>query len=220
VKARFSLLLAIGLLGCSGDATSPITFGAFGPLSGDAGRGSFRFGVATAATQIEDDNPHTDWYLWTQPVASGGLQIDDAALAHYRDELAALRAMGIHPVVTLHHFSNPVWIADPRDIGCQTGPSDANLCGLGSPGGAAVIAQMAEHAALIAQRFGEGWIDGIHDVLVAFHARYPDLRWSSARPASRPTSASGAPRTSCASSRRSPGRATRASTSAATTTGA
>jgi len=200
VKAGFFLVLALGLAGCSDDATSPIMFGTFGPLSGDAGRGSFRFGVATAATQIEDMNPHTDWYLWTQPIAGGGLgrgtfvgdavrgysramddlglltqlgvdsyrfsiewariepakdQLDEAALAHYRDELVALRAAGIHPVVTLHHFSNPVWVADPRDLDCRAGPSDTNLCGLGSAGGAAVIAQMAEHAALIAQRFGD-----------------------------------------------------------------
>jgi len=54
--------------------------------------------------------------------------IDQAAIAHYRDELTALRAMGIHPVVTPHHFSNPVWVADPRDPDCTAGASDANLC--------------------------------------------------------------------------------------------
>jgi beta-glucosidase len=140
------------LVSCSSDAIAPISFGRFGPLSGDAGRGSFRFGVATAATQIEDLNTATDWYVWTRPkpdglghatfvgdatrgytkaiedvglVAALGVDsyrfsiewariepargtIDEAAIAHYRDELIALRAMGIHPVVTLHHFSNPV----------------------------------------------------------------------------------------------------------------
>jgi beta-glucosidase len=201
--SRFAIILAIGLGGlvaCSDDAAGPISFGAFGPLSGDGGRGSFRFGVATAATQIEDMNPATDWYLWTQPVSAGGLgkgtfvgdavrgyskaiddvglvaalgvdsyrfsiewarieptkdHIDETAVAHYRQELEALRAMGIRPVVTLHHFSNPVWIADPRDADCRHGSSATNLCGLGSPGGAAVVTQMADHAALIAQRFGD-----------------------------------------------------------------
>jgi beta-glucosidase/6-phospho-beta-glucosidase/beta-galactosidase len=193
-------IAGLALIGCSSDATAPIRFGRFGSLSGDAGRGSFRFGVATAATQIEDMNTATDWYLWTRPVAAGGLghgtfvgdatrgyskamddvglvaalgvdsyrfsiewariepvrdQIDEAAIAHYRDELTALRALGIHPVVTLHHFSNPVWAADPRDPLCTAGVSDANLCGLGSPGGAMVIEEMAQHAALIAQRFGD-----------------------------------------------------------------
>jgi beta-glucosidase len=194
------LAVAAGLAGCGTDPPGPIAFGAYGPLSGDAGRGGFRFGVATAATQIEDMNPATDWYVWTSPSASGGLgkatfvgdavhgyakaiedlglvaqlgvdsyrfsiewariepvkdQIDEAALDHYRQQLLALRAMGIHPVVTLHHFSNPIWVADPRHLDCAGGPSATNLCGLGSPGGAQVIAQMAEHAALIARRFGD-----------------------------------------------------------------
>lgn len=34
---------------------------------------------------------------------------DAAAVAHYRDELTALRAAGITPLVTLHHFNNPWW---------------------------------------------------------------------------------------------------------------
>ena len=34
---------------------------------------------------------------------------DDAAIAHYRDELARLRDAGITPLVTLHHFNNPWW---------------------------------------------------------------------------------------------------------------
>jgi beta-glucosidase len=189
-----------GLSGCGSDAPPPpIAFGQFGSLGG-AGSGGFRFGVATAATQIEDMNTATDWYLWTRPIDQGGLgkdtfvgdaargyskmmedvalvgrlgvdsyrfsiewariepvkgQIDEAAIAHYRDELTALRAMGIRPLVTLHHFSNPVWVADPRDPECSMGVSDTNLCGLGSAGGAQVVEAMANHAGLLAERFGD-----------------------------------------------------------------
>src|SRR5262249_1406190 len=65
VKTAGLLVLAIGLAGCgdnldSSTSTGSIAFGSPGPLSGAAGRGSFRFGAATAATQIEDMNPHTD----------------------------------------------------------------------------------------------------------------------------------------------------------------
>ncbi|HZJ64763.1 MAG TPA: family 1 glycosylhydrolase [Kofleriaceae bacterium] len=192
-------LCATALVGCSDDGAPAITFGSFGPLCGDAGRGSFRFGAATAATQIEDMNPATDWYLWTAPPPMGlgrspfvgdavrgytkvtddlalvrelGVDayrfsiewarieptrdhIDDAAVAHYRDELVALRAMGIHPTVTLHHFSNPVWVDDPRRPTCDGGPSDTNLCGLGSAGGREVIAEMTEHAGFVAEKFGD-----------------------------------------------------------------
>ena len=193
---------AAGACGDDGVSTEPMTFGTIGPLAGDAGRGSFRFGAASAATQIEDMNPRTDWWAWTAPEDQGGLgkgaafvgdavkgytkalddvqlvedmgldsyrfsiewariepkrdEIDEAAIAHYREELEALAARGIRPLVTLHHFSNPVWVADPRDIACAAGPTDDNLCGLGHPtGGPLIIDEMAEHAALIAQRFGD-----------------------------------------------------------------
>jgi beta-glucosidase len=201
VKQLIPILFVVACGGDDGDA--PISYGTMAPLAGDAGKGGFRFGVATAATQIEDMNTATDWYLWTQPAAEGGLgkgvfvgdatrgytnsledlglvnelgvdsyrfsiewarvepvrdQIDEAALAHYQQQLEAMRAMGIRPLVTLHHFSNPVWVADPRETSCTGGPTDTNLCGLGSPGGAQIIEEMAEHAALIAARFG-GLVD-------------------------------------------------------------
>jgi beta-glucosidase len=162
----------------------------------------FRFGAATAATQIEDQNTNADWYLFSQPKAQGGLgrgaafvgdavrgyslaipdiallaqlhvdsyrfsmewariepqrgHIDEAALAHYGALLDALRAAGIRPLVTLHHFSNPLWLDDPRDPTCASGPSDTNLCGLGHPvGGPLVVQAFAAHARLLAQRFGD-----------------------------------------------------------------
>ncbi len=37
---------------------------------------------------------------------------DDAAWAHYADELTQLRAAGIEPMVTLLHFTLPTWMAD------------------------------------------------------------------------------------------------------------
>jgi beta-glucosidase len=201
VKPASLVAFALVALGCGGHDAAPISFGSYGPLSGAAGRGSFRFGAATAATQIEDMNTSTDWYLWTRPTADGGLghatfvgdatrgysralddvglvaalgvdsyrfsiewarieptrdHIDETAIAHYRDELMALRAMGVRPLVTLHHFSNPVWVADPRDPSCSKGVSDTNLCGLGSrDGGHLIVDEMAAHARLMAERFGD-----------------------------------------------------------------
>jgi len=37
---------------------------------------------------------------------------DAAALAHYADVVRTCRALGMEPVVTLHHFTLPVWLAD------------------------------------------------------------------------------------------------------------
>jgi beta-glucosidase len=203
---RRTLALALSLVGaavgCGDDAanTDPVSFGTMGPLVGDAGKGSWRFGAASASAQIEDMNIHTDWWAYTSPTSMGGLgkltfvgdatkgytlvnddlgivrdlgidsyrfsiewariepqrdMIDEAAIAHYRAELESLKAMGVRPLVTLHHFSNPVWTADPRDITCANGPTDTNLCGFGSPGGAQIVEEMGEHAKLLAERFGD-----------------------------------------------------------------
>jgi beta-glucosidase len=200
VKLAGALAVVAVLAGCGSDPPGALSYGAMGPLAGDDGKGSWRFGAASAATQIEDDNTKTDWYLWTQPIAQGGLgkatfvgnatkgyskvmedlglvkglgldsyrfsiewariepvkdQIDEAAIQHYRDQLLAMKAMGIRPLVTLHHFSNPQWIADPKDLACTSGPTATNLCGLGSPGGPMIVAEFGAHAALMAQRFGD-----------------------------------------------------------------
>src|SRR5262249_36575559 len=132
---------------------------------GGVGQGTFVGGAARGYSKAMDDvgvvaalgvDSYRFSIEWARIEPVRGM-IDEAAITHYRDELTALRAMGIHPVVTLHHFSNPVWVADPRDANCTAtpGPSDTNLCGLGSPGGAMVIDAMAKHAALIARRFGD-----------------------------------------------------------------
>ena len=179
----------------------PPDFAELGPLDGPAGEGSFRFGAASAAAQIEDRNEHTDWWWFTLPVADGGVgkgtpvgdaargfslalddvaimqelgldsyrfsmswarieptrnAVDESALQHYSDFIDALIDAGIRPMVTVHHFSNPVWIDDPRDKDCTMGPTDTNLCGFGHPMGASlVIEEMREHARLLAERFGD-----------------------------------------------------------------
>jgi beta-glucosidase len=206
MKLVLGLAAALLLVGCGSEEApsddGSIAFGELGPISTPDGKGSFRFGAASAATQIEDQNPNTDWYVFTQPEAEGGLgfgdafvgeasrgyskaledvaliealgldsyrfsiewarvepardQIDEAALQHYSDFIDALIQRGIRPMVTLHHFSNPIWIDDPKDLDCVNGPEDTNLCGLGHPtGGPLVIEEMREFAALLAERFGD-----------------------------------------------------------------
>ena len=82
--------------------------------------------------------------------------VDEQALAHYDAFIDALVAAGIRPLITLHHFSNPLWVDDPRDVACVAGPTDANLCGWNhAEGGPEVAAEFAEHAALLAARFGD-----------------------------------------------------------------
>lgn len=192
-----------------GGPPDPVSFPGIGPLVGEEGEGSFRFGVATAATQIEDMNPSTDWWAFTAPESEGGLgngtfvgdavrgytnavedvalleqinvdsyrfsvewarvepqrdQVDEDALAHYSDVLDALLAAdegaGIRPMITVHHFSNPIWVDDPRiaptECPATLDETSTQLCGLGHPtGGAQVVAELREHACLLAERYGD-----------------------------------------------------------------
>jgi beta-glucosidase len=184
----------------SGLPEGAIQFGAPGQLSGEEGRGSFFFGVATAAAQIEENNQDADWWVWTAEPPDGIAkspfvgdavmgymnaiadidlieemnldtyrfnvnwpriepqrdQVSETALTHYSDLLDALQVRNIRPMITVHHFSNPVWVDDPRIDGCEDGPTDTHLCGWNHPeGGALIVEELAEHAALLAQRYGD-----------------------------------------------------------------
>src|SRR5262249_54352927 len=102
---------------------------------------------------------HLDSYRfsieWARVEPQQGV-IDEAALDHYSKLIDALVAKGIRPMITVHHFSNPVWVDDPNDTTCKTGPTPQTLCGRAPPtGGAMVVQAMADHAKLLAERFGD-----------------------------------------------------------------
>ena len=178
----------------------PLSFGPPGQLAGALGEGTFLFGAATAAAQIEENNQNSDWWIWTAEPPDGlakspfvgdavlGFvnaiadidlieamnldtyrfnvnwprvepqrdQVSETALKHYSDLLDALEIRNIRPMITVHHFSNPIWVDDPRQPDCDGGPTDAHLCGWHhAEGGALIVAELAEHAALLAQRYGD-----------------------------------------------------------------
>ena len=115
----------------------------------------FKWGVATAAHQVEGNNINNDWWSWEQRegrikeghksrracdwwenaeadfdrAAEMGLnalrlsvewsrieprpgEFDDSALERYSEMLQGLRARNIEPMVTLHHCTNPRWLAE------------------------------------------------------------------------------------------------------------
>ncbi len=58
-----------------------------------------------------DQNAHRLSLEWSRIEPRPG-EFSAEALHHYREVLEALRARNIEPVVTMHHFTNPTWVAD------------------------------------------------------------------------------------------------------------
>jgi beta-glucosidase len=56
-------------------------------------------------------NAHRLSIEWSRLEPQPGV-FDGSALDFYRDLLAGMRVRGIEPMVTLHHFSNPIWFAE------------------------------------------------------------------------------------------------------------
>lgn len=56
-------------------------------------------------------NAHRLSIEWSRVEPQPG-QFDAQALAHYRRVLETMRGLGLEPVVTLHHFTNPRWLAE------------------------------------------------------------------------------------------------------------
>lgn len=48
---------------------------------------------------------------WSRLIPSPG-QPDEAAITHYRREIEAMLANGIRPLLTIHHFGNPMWFEE------------------------------------------------------------------------------------------------------------
>ena len=53
-------------------------------------------------------NAHRFSLEWSRIEPEEG-RFDEREIEHYREVILALRRRGIEPVVTLHHFTNPLW---------------------------------------------------------------------------------------------------------------
>lgn len=82
-----------------------------GATSGPACRHWELFDSDFALAQADGHNAHRLSLEWSRIEPEHG-RIDAAAVAHYHAVLASLRRRGLTPIVTLHHFTNPLWIAD------------------------------------------------------------------------------------------------------------
>ena len=61
-------------------------------LLADAGLNAYRFSIEWARIEPEEG------------------QFDEAEIEHYRDVIRCCRANGVEPIVTLMHFTSPVWL--------------------------------------------------------------------------------------------------------------
>lgn len=84
--------------------------GGHGP-SGDACRHYERFDEDFWHAAADGHGAHRLSIEWSRIEPARG-QIDGAAVAHYHAVLGSLKRHGLTPIVTLHHFTNPLWIAD------------------------------------------------------------------------------------------------------------
>ena len=84
---------------------------ALGRGSGAACRHYERFDSDFALAAADGHNAHRLSFEWSRLEPARG-SYDPGAVAHYHDVLASLKRHGLTPVVTLHHFTNPLWVAD------------------------------------------------------------------------------------------------------------
>ncbi|MBI5467485.1 MAG: glycoside hydrolase family 1 protein [Candidatus Kerfeldbacteria bacterium] len=81
-----------------------------GEVSGRAAGHYERFAADFDQARELGHNAHRLSIEWSRIEPKPGL-IDPDAIAHYRAVLQTLRDRGLEPFVTLHHFTNPLWIA-------------------------------------------------------------------------------------------------------------
>ncbi|MEO5617496.1 MAG: glycoside hydrolase family 1 protein [Candidatus Eisenbacteria bacterium] len=82
-----------------------------GHASGDACRHYEHFDEDFALAAADGHNAHRLSIEWSRIEPVRG-ECDAAEVAHYHAVFASLRKHHLTPVVTLHHFTNPLWIAD------------------------------------------------------------------------------------------------------------
>ena len=79
--------------------------------SGEACRHYERFDSDFALAAADGHNAHRLSFEWSRLEPAPGC-FDPGVVAHYHAVLSSLKRHALTPVVTLHHFTNPLWIAD------------------------------------------------------------------------------------------------------------
>lgn len=99
--------------------------------------------------------------ITTEAIAALDALADQSEVAHYREVFRALRARGLEPMVTLNHFSLPLWLHDPiatRDAFAGVDPFNGEVpAGIERSGwlDPVIIGEFAKLAAYAGAKFGD-----------------------------------------------------------------
>lgn len=77
------------------------------------GLNAFRMGIEWARVQPVFQRPD-------RPMASQEVPWDEAAAEHYAEILSRAREQGLEPLVTLHHFTDPLWLGEDAWLNPET----------------------------------------------------------------------------------------------------
>ena len=100
---------------------------------------------------------------------------DQDAVAHYRDELIAMRAAGLEPMVTVNHFTLPLWVNNPAQTRLPEifGATPTEGAGWVS---ASTVTEFEKYAAYLAWKFGPevtDWVvlnEPVNSMLTSYYA--------------------------------------------------
>jgi beta-glucosidase/6-phospho-beta-glucosidase/beta-galactosidase len=103
------------------------------------------------------------------------LLADQDAVSHYRDVLTAMHVAGLDPMVTVNHFTVPVWVHDPAESRLQAilGGTPTGAAGWVSPDTAT---EFEKYAAYLAWKFGPqvtNWVvlnEPVNSMLTSYYA--------------------------------------------------
>jgi beta-galactosidase len=127
----------------------------------EVGADTFRLGIewsrifphSTEAVDISDG-------FTPEVMAQLDTLADPEAVEHYRAELAAMRAAGLDPLVTINHFTLPIWVHDPASARSQAilGLTPQSGGGWVSP---STVTEFEKYSAYLAWRYGAQVTDWI-----------------------------------------------------------
>jgi beta-glucosidase len=112
-----------------------------------------RFAADFDLLQSLHQNAHRLSLEWSRIEPRPG-EFSAAAIQHYREVLEALRKRGMEPIVTLHHFTNPTWIAGAG--------------GWEAPETAERFAQFAQHAVEQLHDLARYWVTINEPTVIAY----------------------------------------------------